>query len=209
MTMVRVLAADDLESAIELLASSLDDIPLYRWVLGEHIGDLALRRWLAEILVRPFVDAGCVVGAHRQKGLVGILVWRAHDVALSPEGKPPLVPADFAAVAAVPGLRERTIQLLTSTRLPPPAEDAVDLRIAAVMPEARGGSVLTELMGEVERFCVSALRPYYAWTGSERLRDWFVHEWGAAPFATENRNGLELYGVVSERPPRIRGQRTA
>ncbi|MGF0327327.1 hypothetical protein [Gordonia hongkongensis] len=177
---------------------------MYRWVLGDHLPDLTLREWLAEILVRPYLKAGCVFGYFQNEHLVGILIWHPHDVELSPDGEPPLVPADFVWVAAIPGLRERLIVFLTSPQLASPASDAVDVRIAAVVPEARGGDALVRMMREVERFCVSAARPYYAWTGSARLRDWFVHEWGATLFATEQRNGLDLYGVVSERPPRLR-----
>ncbi len=177
---------------------------MYRWVLGDHLPDLTLREWLAEILVRPYLKAGCVLGSFQNEHLVGILIWHPHDVELSPDGEPPLVPADFVRVAAIPGLRERLIEFLTSPQLPSPASDAVDVRIAAIVPEARGGDALVRMMREVERFCVSAARPYYAWTGSARLRDWFVHEWGATLFATEQRNGLDLYGVVSDRPPRLR-----
>lgn len=177
---------------------------MYRWVLGDHLPDLTLREWLAEILVRPYLNAGCVLGSFQNEHLVGILIWHPHDVELSPDGEPPLGPADFVRVAAIPGLRERLIEFLTSPQLPSPASDAVDVRIAAIVPEARGGDALVRMMREVERFCVSAARPYYAWTGSKRLRDWFVHEWGASLFATESRNGLDLYGVVSERPPRLR-----
>ncbi|OUC78689.1 hypothetical protein [Gordonia lacunae] len=204
LTAERTLTRADLRPATALLARALEEIPLYRWVLGEHITDPTLCEWLAEILVRPYLDSGYVIGSHQNEHLAGILIWHPHDVDLSPEGEPPLVPADFVRAATIPGLRERLIRFLTSPQLPSPAPDAVDVRIAAVLPEARGADALTGMMREVERFCVSAVRPYYAWTGSERLRDWFVHEWGAAPFATERRDGLDLYGVVSERPPRLR-----
>ncbi|MGW6033004.1 hypothetical protein CYJ73_02105 [Gordonia terrae] len=204
LTAERTLTTADLRPAAELLARAVDEIPLYRWVLGEHIADPTLCEWLAEILVRPHLEAGYVIGSHQDGRLVGILVWHPHDADLSPDGSPPLVPADFLRASTIPGLRERLIDFLTSAQLPSPAADAVDVRLAAVLPECRGGDALTGMMREVERFCVSAARPYYAWTGSKRLRDWFVHEWGASLFATESRNGLDLYGVVSERPPRLR-----
>ncbi|MFE0747906.1 hypothetical protein [Gordonia sp. NPDC058843] len=203
-TAERTLTTADLRPATQLLARAIEDIPLYRWVLGDYLTDPALREWLAEILVRPYLKAGYVIGSFQNEHLVGVLIWHPHDVELSSDGEPPLVPDDFVRVAAIPGLRERLIQFLTSAQLPSPAADAVDVRIAAVLPEARGGDALVRMMREVERFCVAAARPYYAWTGSERLRDWFVHEWGATLFATESRNGLDMYGVVSERPPRLR-----
>ncbi|MCG7630772.1 hypothetical protein MHN80_00440 [Gordonia McavH-238-E] len=204
LTSERTLTAADLRPATELLARAVEEIPLYRWVLGDRLTDRSLREWLAEILVRPYLGAGYVIGSFFDEHLVGILIWHPHDVELSSDGAPLLIPEDFVRVATIPGLRERLIQFLTSEQLPFPATDAVDVRIAAVAPEVRGGDALTGMMREVERFCVSAARPYYAWTGSKRLRDWFVHEWGASLFATESRNGLDLYGVVSERPPRLR-----
>ncbi|MDV6310730.1 hypothetical protein R3Q15_02245 [Gordonia amicalis] len=197
-----VLDADDLGPGVDLLADTLHEIPLYSWLLGECIVDLSLRRWLAEILLRPLLDAGCVIGSRRDGRLVGMLVFQPHDTDLSPGGKPPLTPADFAVVATVPGVRERVAELLRSPQMAPPVNDAVNLRIGIVAAEERGGRVLTAMMREVERFCTAASRPYYAWTGSPRLRDWYALAWGAAEFAAEDWNGITMYGLVSERPPR-------
>ncbi len=198
------LTGDDLDSVVDLLAHGLNEIPLYLWLLGEHMADHSLRKWLAEILVRPLLNVGCVLGSFRRGQLVGILVFQPHDVDLAPGGEPPLTPGDFSAVAAVPGLRERVVELLTGSRLAPPVHDAVNLRIGIVAPAERGGRVLVDLMSEVERFCTAASRPYYAWTGSESLRRYYAQVWGASEFAVENWNGITMYGLVSDRPPRPR-----
>ncbi|SDU31824.1 hypothetical protein [Gordonia westfalica] len=198
------LTDKDLDSAVDVLADGLHEIPLYTWLLGEHISDRSLRRWLAEILVRPLLNAGCVLGSRREGRLVGILVFQPHDAELSPDGKPPLTPADFTVAADVPGLRERVVELLTSTRLAAPADDAVNLRIGIVAAGERGGRAVTGMMREVERFCIVASRPYYAWTGSESLRRYYTQVWGASEFAVEDWNGVTMYGLVSDRPPRPR-----
>ncbi|ATD70856.1 MULTISPECIES: hypothetical protein [Gordonia] len=204
MTETVVLAGDDLGPAIELLSESIGEIPMYGWLLGEHITDRGLREWLAEILVRPLLNAGCVLGSRHDGQLVGMVIWQPHDVDLSPDGTPPLTPADFTRLATVPGVRERMVELLTGPQLPRPAADAVDLRIAAVSAAARGSRAMTDMMREVEKFCVTTSRPYYAWTGSPRLRDWYSQAWGASVFAVEEWNGITMYGLVSERPPRPR-----
>ena len=199
-----ILDADDLGPGIDLLADSLHDIPLYTWLLGERMSDRSLRRWLAEILVRPLLGVGCVIGARRDGRLVGMLVFQPHDTDLSPGGEPPLTPADFTVLANVPGVRERVAELLTSTRLASPVDDAVNLRIAIVAPEERGGRALIGMMREIERFCIAASRPYYAWTGSEDLRRYYTQVWGASEFAVQDWNGITMYGLVSDRPPRPR-----
>ncbi|GAA14376.1 hypothetical protein [Gordonia alkanivorans] len=198
------LTGDDLDPVIELLADGLDEIPLYSWLLGEHMADRSLRKWLAEILVRPLLNAKCVVGARRGVRLVGLLVFQPHDADLAVDGKPPLTPADFAAVATVPGVRERIAELLTSSKLAPPADDAVNLRIGVVAQSERGGRATIGMMREIERFCTAASRPYYAWTGSETLRRYYTEVWGANEFAVEDWNGITMYGLVSDRPPRRR-----
>ena len=198
------LTYDDLGCAIEVLARHVDEIPLYRWLLGEHISDIDLRKWLAEILVRPLLKAGCVLGSRRDGRLVGLLLFQPQDADLSPDGEPPLVPADVTRVATMPGLRERFTELLTSSQLAPPVDDAVSLRLALVLPEERGGRALIGMMREIERFCTAASRPYYAWTGSETLRRYYTEVWGANEFAVEDWNGITMYGLVSGRPPRRR-----
>lgn len=198
------LAGEDLRPAVEMLADHLDEIPLYRWLLGEHASDLDLRRWLAEILVRPLLNAGCVFGSRRGRRLVGLLVFQLHDADLSLDGAPPLTPADVTRVASMPGLRERFAELLSSSQLAPPVDDAVSLRLAIVTPEERGGRALIGMMRGIERFCIAASRPYYAWTGSESLRRYYSQVWGASEFAVEDWNGITMYGLVSDRPPRPR-----
>ncbi|MHC3002136.1 hypothetical protein [Gordonia metallireducens] len=198
------LGGADLDLAIELLADRLDEIPLYSWLLGEHIADRSLRKWLAEILVRPLLNAGYVIGARRGDRLVGLLVFQPHDADLSVGGKPPLAPADFAAVATVPGMRERVADLLTGSKLPPPADDAINLRIGVVAHTERGGLATVAMMRELERFCAAAARPFYAWTGSETLRRYYTEVWGATEFSSENWNGITMYGLVSDGAPRSR-----
>ncbi|TYQ09829.1 UNVERIFIED_ORG: hypothetical protein L601_003000000290 [Gordonia westfalica J30] len=198
------LTGDDLDAAIELLADGLDEIPLYAWLLGEHIADRSLRKWLANILVRPLLNAGYVIGARRGDRLVGLLVFQPHDADLSVGGKPPLTPADFAAVATVPGVRERVADLLTGSKLQPPAEDAINLRIGVVAHTERGGRATVAMMRELERFCTAAARPFYAWTGSESLRRYYSEVWGATEFAIESWNGITMYGLVSDGAPRSR-----
>ncbi|GAB83940.1 hypothetical protein RVF83_18975 [Gordonia rubripertincta] len=198
------LAPGDLESAIALLADHVHEVPLYRWLLGDHISDLDLRKWLAEILVRPLLNAGCVFGSRRGDRLVGLLLFQPHDADLSPDGAPPLSPADVTRVASIPGLRERFVELLTSSQLAPPVDDAVSLRLALVSPAERGGPALIGMMREIERFCTEASRPYYAWTGSESLRRYYAEVWGASEFGVEDWNGITMYGLVSDRPPRPR-----
>ncbi|MCK8612331.1 hypothetical protein [Gordonia sp. C13] len=198
------LTGDDLDPAIELLADGLDEIPLYSWLLGDHIADRSLREWLAEILVRPLLNAGYVIGARLGDRLVGLLVYQPHDADLSVDGSPPLAPADFAAVATVPGVRERVAELLTSSTLAPPADDAVNLRIGVVARTERGGRATVAMVRELERFCTAAARPFYAWTGSESLRRYYTEVWGANEFAVEDWNGIKMYGLVSDRPPRRR-----
>ncbi|PWD45056.1 hypothetical protein ACN93_00140 [Gordonia paraffinivorans] len=202
MTEVGILTRADLSSVVELLSASVDEIPMYSWVLGEHLSDRELRAWLAEILVRPYLNAGYVLGARESGRLVGALVWQPHDADLTSDGTPLLTPDDFVRVARIPGVRERLAAWLTSPQLPVPVPDAVNLRIAVVAPEARGGDTLVELVRRVERFCAETCRPYYAWTGSPRLREWFCSVWNATDFATVDFHGIALYGIESERPPR-------
>ncbi|EGD53671.1 hypothetical protein [Gordonia neofelifaecis] len=201
--MTTVITLDDnrLEEAVGVLEQGIGEIPLYQWLLGDHVADPAKREWLAELLLRPLLRVGCAVGAEADGRLVGVLAWHPHDVDLSPDGAAPLTPADVEVAVRTPGLRERLLELWTSRPLPLPVDDAVNCMLVALTPEARGGRAVIDMMREVERFCRDHDRPFYAWTGSPPLRDWFVSGWNATEFAVTEWNGVTMYGVVSDRPP--------
>ncbi|WP_018177955.1 hypothetical protein [Jongsikchunia kroppenstedtii] len=201
--MAHIITLDEghLRPAVAVMAQGIGQIPLYQWLLGEHVDDPEKLEWLAELLLRPLLRVGCAAGAEEDGRLVGVLAWQPHDVDLSPDGQPPLTPADVAVAARTPGLRERLLELWTSPPLPSPVDDAVNCLFVALLPEARGGRALLDLMRTVEAFCHERNRPFYAWTGSPALRDWFISGWNTAEFATTERNGITMYGVVSDRPP--------
>ncbi|AUH67898.1 MULTISPECIES: hypothetical protein [Gordonia] len=201
MTEIVTLDDTDLTEAVRLAAHGIREIPLYQWLLGEHVGDSDKREWLARLLLRPLLRVGCVTGARSDGRLVGVLVWQPHDVDLSPDGEPPLTPADVEVAARTPGLRERLAELWTQPPLWSPVEDAVNCTLTTVEPGGRGGRTLIDMMRVVERYCAERDRPFYAWTGSPELRDWFVAGWAAEPFATTDWHGRTMYGVLSGRPP--------
>jgi len=202
-TIIRALDRNRLADVIAVAEQGVRDIPLYRWLLGEHIDDQNKREWLAELILRPLLNAGCVVGAVDSHGtLVGVVAWQPHDVNLSPDGTPPLTPADVEVAAATPGLRERLLELWTSPPLPIPVQDAVNCVFTAVLPDHRRGSLVLDMMETCEQFCADRNRPFYAWTGSPHLRDWFVSGWETTWFSTIEWNGVSYYGVVSDRPPK-------
>lgn len=190
-----------LREAVSLLADGIEEIPLYQWLLGEHIGERDKREWLAELLMRPLLRVGCAAGAVDGDRLVGLVVWRPPDLDLSPDGVPPLTPEDVEVAVRTPGLRERLLELWTSPPLPPPAPDAVNLMFAAAVPDVRGGDTIGRITQPIEKYCRERELPFYAWTGSPRLRDWFQLGWNTTLFGTTVWNGVTMYGVVSDRPP--------
>ncbi|WP_132992887.1 hypothetical protein [Gordonia zhaorongruii] len=204
--MADIITLDDtrLVQATEILADCVAEIPLYRWLLGEHVDDQSKREWLSEILIRPLLHVGCVVGAVADDRLIGVLLWQAHDVDLAPGGEPPLTPADVQVAIDTPGLRERLLELWTSDVLVAPAEDAVNCMLVAVLPEFRRASVTLDMMREVQEFCIRSNRPFYAWTGSAPLRWWFQDGWSATEFGSVEWHGTAMYGVVSDRPPTLK-----
>ncbi|MGB3304173.1 hypothetical protein [Gordonia sp. (in: high G+C Gram-positive bacteria)] len=202
--MPEIFTLDDanVDAAVKLIARGVAEIPLYQWLLGEHVDDEEKCEWLAELLLRPLQRVGCVVGAREEGRLVGVLVWQPHDVNLSPDGQPPITPADVAVAAQTPGLRERLANLWTTQPLPLPVEDAVCCVLSVVEPKYRGGPMLYDMTVKVEDFCHENDRPFYCWTGSSHVRDWFVRGWGAMVFDTREWEGRPMYGLVTERPPR-------
>ena len=200
MTSTFTLDESDLPRAIDVVAHSVGEIPLYQWLLGDHVDDPDKRAWLAELIVKPLLRAGYAVGAEEDGRLVGVLAWQPHDADLSPDGLPPLTPADVEVAAATPGLRERLVELWTEPPLSRPHDDAVCCVLTSVTPESRGARTLLEMMETIQQFCLERRRPFYAWTGSPALRDWFKRGWGADDFGTVSWNGVEMYGVVTPRP---------
>jgi hypothetical protein len=190
-----------LRPAIEVMAQGIGQIPLYQWLLDDHVDDPDKLEWLAELLLRPLLRVGCAIGAEQDGRLIGVLAWQPHDVDLSPDGQPPLTPDDVAVAARTPGLRERLLELWTSPPLPMPTDDAVNCMFVALLPEARGGRTVLDMMRVVEGFCRDNNRPFYAWTGSPGLRDWFLSGWNTTQFATTDWHGITMFGVVSDRPP--------
>lgn len=196
-----VLDEVNMPAAVQLVARGIGEIPIYQWLLGEHIEDQSKREWLADILMRPLQRVGSALGARDGDRLVAVLVWQPHDIVTSPEGRPALTPDDIAVAIATPGLRERLLELWTSDLLPRPEPDAVNCVLAVVDPDFRGGRVLVDMIGTVEDFCREHNRPMFCWTGSERTRDWFRDGWNLTLFATNEWNGRRMYGLVSDRPP--------
>ncbi|WP_226995676.1 hypothetical protein [Gordonia phthalatica] len=170
---MEVITLDEtrLRDAISLLADGIVEIPLYQWLLGEHIGERDKREWLAELLMRPLLRVGCTVGAVDDGRLVGLVVWRPPDLDLSSDGAPPLTPDDVEVAVRTPGLRERLLELWTRPPLPPPVPDAVNLMFASATPDARGGDTITRITRPIEEYCRDHELPFYAWTGSPKLRD--------------------------------------
>ena len=209
---MEVITLDEsrLREAVAVLADGIAEIPLYQWLLGEHIVERDKREWLAELLMRPLLRVGCAVGAVEGERLVGLVVWRPPDLDLSPDGTAPLTPADVEVAVRTPGLRERLLELWTRPPLPPPSADAVNLMFAAATPAVRGGDTIIRITRPIEEYCRERELPFYAWTGSPRLRDWFRLGWNTTLFDTREWNGITMYGVVSDRPPapgRIRRSR--
>ncbi|GMU80129.1 MAG: hypothetical protein AMXMBFR46_29140 [Acidimicrobiia bacterium] len=204
---VRILDDADLDAAVAVLAHGIREIPLYRWLLGEHADDLDKRAWLARILLLPLLRAGCVAGAEADGRLVGVLAWQPHDLDLSAVTEGALTRDDFSAVIQTPELLERLRELWTEPPLPPPVPDGVNMILVTVLPEVRGGDVLADLVAPVEEYCRERDRPAYLWTGSPRVRDWFAAGWHGRVFAEVEWNGVRLYGGVSGRPLTARSRR--
>lgn len=201
--MLEIFTLDDeyADAAVQLVADSVDQIPLYRWLLGEHVDDRVKREWLADLFIRPLRRLGCVVGARDGGRLVAVLLWQPHDVDVSPDGKAPLTPDDVAVAVATPGLRERLLKLWTTDPLPAPVPDGVNCVLTVVEPAYRGGSVLYDMTRKVEDFCHEHNRPFYCWTGSTHVRDWFCEGWGATVFGITEWEGRPMYGLITDRPP--------
>ncbi|MBM7365436.1 hypothetical protein [Gordonia hydrophobica] len=208
--MVDVVTLDEtrLPEAIAVMEQGIADIPLYRWLLGEYVEEKDKREWLAELFLKPLLRVGYALGGERDGRLVCVLTWQPHDVSVSPDGRPPLTPEDVELAVRSPGLRERLLELWTAPPLPTPIDDAVNCLFITATPEARGVRTMIEMMRTVEDFCREHHRPVYLWTGSPRLRDWFLTGWHGSQFATREWNGMTMYGLVSERPLTARaGQR--
>lgn len=206
------LGDSDLRSAVRVVASCIDDVPLYRWLLGEYLQDTRLREWLAEFMIRPLLRAGYVIGAEVDGEIVAVLAWQPLGVDLSPNGEPLLTVADVQEAAQKPGLRERLHELLANPPLPSPAPDAVNILVAAVLPEARRHGLLIDMIRPLEDYCATHRVPAYVWTAAPELGAGFLAGWDLNQFMVKEWNGMTMYGLVSDRLPRPRppaGQRRA
>lgn len=179
------------------MAHGIADIPLYQWLLAEHIDDRDKREWLAALLLRPLLNVDCVVGAEIDGRLVGLVGWQPHDVNYAPDGEAPLTPADVEVAVRTPGLRERLLELWTSPPLPSPTEDAVNCFLTVISPELRGGRILLDMVQKIEDYCTERGRRYYAWTASPKFRDWMISGWNSSQFDQIEWNGVTMYGLVS------------
>lgn len=208
--MVEVVTLEEarLAEAVEVMEQGIGEIPLYRWLLGEYVDEKDTREWLAELILKPLLRVGYALGGEIDGRLVCVMTWRPHDASVSPDGIPPLTPADVDVAVRSPGLRERLLELWTAPPLPSPIDDAVNCLFIAAMPEARGARTTIDMVRTVEAFCREHHRPIYLWTGSAPLRDWFLAGWNMTQFATTEWHDLTLFGLVSERPLTARaGQR--
>lgn len=196
---VRILGDADLDDAVAVLAHGIQEIPLYRWVLGDHVGDLGKREWLASVLLRPPLSAGCVAGAEIDGRLVGVLAWQVHG-GDAPSTAPVLTREHLEPAKQTPDLLVRLRDLWTSPPLQSPVDDGVEVIVAAIAPEARGSTTLIDLVAGIEEYCQERNLPAFLWTGTRRVRDWFEVWWSGSEFAAIEWNGMTLYGLVSERP---------
>lgn len=156
---VRILDNADLDAAVAVLARGIREIPLYRWLLGEHADDLGKRAWLAKILLLPLLRAGCVAGAEVDGRLVGVLAWQPHDLDLGVVTEGALTRDDFSAVIETLELLERLRELWTEPPLPPPVPDGVNMILVTVLPEVRGGDVLADLVVRLRSTAGSTTAP--------------------------------------------------
>ncbi|GAA1481080.1 hypothetical protein GCM10009624_15200 [Gordonia sinesedis] len=204
MTTIRAVAPAESAQAVNLVATAMPTIPLFSWVLGSGIDDAELRHWFADLFLTPVIELGRVVGAFDNDRLIGLVAFRDPD---DPAGAP-LDDAErdrhLAMAMSVPGLAQRLAAMVTGSVVVAPADDAVNVFVAAVEPEARRGGILWDLMRPVEDHCRERDRPFYVWTGNPDFRDGWIARWGLELFSTVPLGDGEIYGLQSDRPPRRR-----
>lgn len=205
----RQLTVDDLPGASELLGDGLVEMPVYEWILGEHVEDRGVRTALARVILRPMIAAGYVVGVDGASGLLGLLVWYQKSAGGSVGEAGPgsaVDPDDVAFLTSHPDLARRLLEFWNGPALPSPEPDAVSMPLATVSSDARGSGVIRALVRTVEEFCIANDTRFYVWTGRERLRDLYVNGWGVEQFAVrEFDENTTLYGLASDRPPPLTG----
>ncbi|MBM7367774.1 hypothetical protein [Gordonia hydrophobica] len=135
---IRPLKESEVDSAVDLVAGSMSEIPLFAWLLGAHIDDDEVRRWLASFFIAPHVARGGVEAAVPPTGPVGgILIWLTPDRADAP-----LPPSIQALSARILTSRTDIVDRLKTLRAVLADErrpgDYVDVLLSVVAPEFRG-----------------------------------------------------------------------
>lgn len=135
---IRPIGRTELDAAIDLVAGSMHEIPLFEWLLGPHIDDAEVRRWLAGFFVARHVPLGRVEGAITVRGeVLGIVVWTAPD-----NPSPPLTPSIEETTARIlpsrPDIVERLQTMATHATEHDSFDACVDLSLIVTAPSLRG-----------------------------------------------------------------------
>lgn len=153
---IRPLRDADLDSAIDLVSASIAEIPLFQWLLGSHLTEPDVCRWMAAFLLTPHATIGRVESAVTGEGTVdGVVVWSGPDLAPAP--LPGHLQHKSARVLSTrPDLLHRlqAVQTITTDeRLP---GQYVEILLGAVAPSLRRTGVPADLALRARRSAADA-----------------------------------------------------
>jgi len=195
----RSLTVDEADLAIDFVTPIVHEVPIFKWMLGVRAGDPDMVRLIAELLVAVALPRERVVGAFSGDELVGLVVWAPPNRGVEDMPEPYRQRA-IDALRADLAMAARMQQHQAAMAQHQPQGPYVEVLLAAIIPDRRGGDIVTKMVEPAFRSAAAHNAGVTATTASLELGAVLMRKYGAVQ--TEEFNigpvGLHVYVVAPE-----------
>ncbi|MEO9326619.1 hypothetical protein [Gordonia aurantiaca] len=175
-TQTRPMTEEDREAALDLLESGLQEVPMYRWLLGEDAPSDAYR-WYGELLFAE--NLAGLKGTFDAAGDLIALVAFSEPGRRSAPVSEELKAQNNHWVRALPGFPQRLTELRTKAADASVADEPLSIMFALVRPDHRRNGTLTALVDPIVRDGLRRGWVVVTTTADPVMSDYYARRWNA------------------------------